>query len=200
MDSYEIFKVSGAVLLSTGGAGAIIFGLSSWLGKVWASRVLEKERQAYAVELEGFRSQLNAAAEKQQLVFAMYFEGQFKIYNDLWVSLTELQMGVEHLWEEASPSYLEQFVSALSGAKKKIRSSALLIDPVHYEEIMGVIESLEGYQFGKERLIGVRASLEGVEPSEVQELIAQNAENRDRINTFIENMRHSMRRQMSHAP
>ena len=32
----EIFQTVSAILISIGGAGTIIFALSSWLGKVWA--------------------------------------------------------------------------------------------------------------------------------------------------------------------
>ena len=174
MEIEEVFNVASAVLVSTGVAAAIIFGLSSWLGKIWASRILDKERQAYAVELEGLRSQLKTAAEKQQLVFAMYFEGQFKIYNDLWLSLVNLQTGIEQLWEEASSRNLKEFASALTRAEKKIRSSALLIDPEHYQEIMDAIKNMGDYQFGKERLISAKANLQGVQPLELAELIKKN--------------------------
>lgn len=40
----DIFELSAAVLASVGGAGFIIFGLSSWLGKVWVNRLMDSER------------------------------------------------------------------------------------------------------------------------------------------------------------
>ena len=40
----DIFKIVAASLASVGGAAVIMFGLSSWLGKVWASRILQKEK------------------------------------------------------------------------------------------------------------------------------------------------------------
>ena len=48
----EIFMVAGAILGSVGGASLLIMGLSSWLGKVWASRILEKDKLKYQSELE----------------------------------------------------------------------------------------------------------------------------------------------------
>jgi len=57
----DIFKVAAAVIISTGGAGAILFGLSSWLGKVWANRILENEKAKHRVELEEFKAQLSQA-------------------------------------------------------------------------------------------------------------------------------------------
>ena len=37
MEIKEILELSGVVLGSIGGGVAIIFGFSSWLGKVWAN-------------------------------------------------------------------------------------------------------------------------------------------------------------------
>jgi hypothetical protein len=40
----EAFKFVFAMVASVGGASAIILILSSWLGKVWAQRILARER------------------------------------------------------------------------------------------------------------------------------------------------------------
>jgi Glu-tRNA(Gln) amidotransferase subunit E-like FAD-binding protein len=193
----EIFKISGAILGSVGGAAVIIVGLSSWLGKVWANRILEKDKLAYSSELERIKNQLHTDAEKRQFIFSLYFEGQFKLYNDLWVSLAGLQNEVEKLWEEASTRNLKTFVTALTKAKQQIRNSALLIDQVHYKEIMEVIENLENYHVGKERLINTRRNIENVSQGDVQEIIEQNRHNREKINTFVEHMLDEMRSQVS---
>jgi len=44
MTTSEVFQVSLAVLASLGGGGAIVLGLSSWLGRVWAERILAGEK------------------------------------------------------------------------------------------------------------------------------------------------------------
>lgn len=77
----EIFMVSGAILTSVGGAAAIIFGFSSWLGKVWANRILEQEKLKYTSELEKIKAKLQNESQKQHLMFSLYFEGQFKLYK-----------------------------------------------------------------------------------------------------------------------
>ncbi len=196
MNMDEIFKISGAIIGSVGGAAAIIFALSSWLGKVWASRILEKDKLAYSSELERIKNQLHTDAERQQLVFSLYFEGQFKLYNDLWMSLSELQNEVESLWADASSRNLKSFVSALSKAKQKIRNSALLIDPEHYKEIMEVIGNLENYHVGKEKLINARRNIENVSQQEIQEIIVRNRDNREKITSFVNHMLEKMRGQI----
>ncbi len=197
MSVSEIFQVSVAIIGSVGGAAVIIFSLSSWLGKVWANRILEEDKLKYSTEFEIIRNKLQSESEKQNLMFSLYFEGQFKLYNNLWVSLSELQNGVEMLWAEANSKNLKNFISVLNKAKKQIRSSALLIESNHYREIMEVIESLENYKVGKERLIDARKYIEDVPEPDIQDIISQNQHSREQINIFVELMLEKMRRHIN---
>ena len=199
MDINDIFKISGAIIGSVGGAAVIIIGLSTWLGKVWANRILEQDKLRYSSELEKIKNELKSETEKRNFVFSLYFEGQFKLYNDLWVSLSELQDGVELLWSKANSRNLRNFITVLSKAKKQIRSSALLIEPDHYKEIMEVINNLECYRIGKEKLINSRRNIENVSEWEIQEIIEQNRNNRDRIILFVDHMLNKMREQIGGA-
>lgn len=61
----EVTSIGASILFSLGGGAAIIFALSSWLGKVWAERLMEAERHSYAVKFEGLRDSLQLASEKQ---------------------------------------------------------------------------------------------------------------------------------------
>jgi hypothetical protein len=54
----EVWDVAGAVILSVGATTAIVLALSSWLGKVWATRIMDKERAAHSQELEKLRDDL----------------------------------------------------------------------------------------------------------------------------------------------
>lgn len=42
-----------------------MFGLSTWLGKVWADRLMQKELKAHAIELENLKTTLRQASEEQ---------------------------------------------------------------------------------------------------------------------------------------
>uniref|UniRef100_UPI001E283638 hypothetical protein n=1 Tax=Vibrio parahaemolyticus TaxID=670 RepID=UPI001E283638 len=64
VDWESIFKVSAGFLASVGSASAIIFGLSSWLGKVWAQRILEQEKNKMAIGLESTKRELDLAKDK----------------------------------------------------------------------------------------------------------------------------------------
>lgn len=193
----EIFKISGAILASVGGAAAIILSLSSWLGKLWANRIIESDKLAYASELEKIKNQLNSDAEKQRLVFSLYFEGQFKIYNELWITLSDVENEMDNLWVDANSKNLNRFIRALFAAKQKIRNSALLIDKIHYYEIMQVIDSFEKYRFGKEFLVNSTRGSDGIFEFDIQKIIRENKENREKINRFIDHMLNEMRSKIS---
>ena len=98
MNIDDIFKISGAIIASVGGSALLIAGFSTWLGKVWAKRILEKDKLKYTSELEAIKSELQRESERQKVTFSLYFEGQFKLYNKLWIALSELQNEVDKLW------------------------------------------------------------------------------------------------------
>ncbi len=59
----EIFEVAGAILASIGGAGVIILALSGWLGKIWASRILGKEKKQHTLEIESYKKDISMILE-----------------------------------------------------------------------------------------------------------------------------------------
>ncbi len=68
MNLNDAFGISAAVIASVGGAGAIIFSLSSWLGKVWSTRLMDSERHKNKKELtsitEAIKNKNNIELEK----------------------------------------------------------------------------------------------------------------------------------------
>lgn len=65
MEIGDVLNVVAAALISVGGAGAIVVALSSWLGKVWATRLMDREKAAHARELESLRSELRKDSEAE---------------------------------------------------------------------------------------------------------------------------------------
>lgn len=47
MNIDDILKIAGLILASFGGGAVIIIGLSSWLGNLWAKRILQSERAEF---------------------------------------------------------------------------------------------------------------------------------------------------------
>jgi hypothetical protein len=52
----DILKIVTAVIFSIASGGTLVFALSSWLGKVWANRILESDRSKYQKEMDALRA------------------------------------------------------------------------------------------------------------------------------------------------
>lgn len=59
----DVLKLFGAAIFSLGGGGVIVLALSSWLGKVWAGRILGNETHRLTLELEAAKRELDVIKE-----------------------------------------------------------------------------------------------------------------------------------------
>jgi hypothetical protein len=116
MQSTDILELAGAILLSLGGAAALLAGLSNWLGKLWAKRILEREQFSRTKELEVMKAQIAEALEhsKSALVLVQakesaelahrthvskaQFDLEFKIYQELWNRIEALRTSSVKYW------------------------------------------------------------------------------------------------------
>lgn len=87
-----------AVTVSLGGAGAVLWGLSSFLSKVWVERILEKDRHKYSALLEEVRAEHDRATRRLQagLEHAVYvsraqFEVELAALREIWESIAEVR-------------------------------------------------------------------------------------------------------------
>ena len=63
----EVLEVETTVLLSLGGGGSIVLGLSSYLGKRWADRALQDQQHKYAQLNLQMQNQLDLATRRLQV-------------------------------------------------------------------------------------------------------------------------------------
>ncbi|MGO8759715.1 MAG: hypothetical protein ACLQG3_16480 [Terracidiphilus sp.] len=61
------FQLATAIIVSLGGGGGIVFGLSNYLGKLWADRAIEKEKHKYAEILQTAKGELDKATNRYQV-------------------------------------------------------------------------------------------------------------------------------------
>jgi hypothetical protein len=99
-----VIEVAAAILISLGGAGVIVMLCASWLGKVWANRILESERRKYGEELERVRSELEASRRMLQAeldktvhVHRIQFETEFQALADIWAKLAAVRSAMAAL-------------------------------------------------------------------------------------------------------
>jgi hypothetical protein len=85
----EIIKIATAILLSLGGGGVIVFAFSSWLGKVWAERIMAQERAKFERELTELRSKL----EKENQESISKLQTELEIYRDKFLKAHNDKLG-----------------------------------------------------------------------------------------------------------
>jgi len=91
----------GAFLISVGGGAALVWAFSSWLAKVWANKILEKDRAKYQEQIEILRmmgqealERLRGQTEKELFIHRLQFEKEFEIYFGLWAKFHFLKLKV----------------------------------------------------------------------------------------------------------
>ena len=159
----DVFKIAVSIFVSIGGGATLLFGLSSWLGKIWAERILSSDRDRYNRQLEILKRDLSSDVEKLKSQLALkleiskrFSEKQFYLYNDLWSSLCDLMIAGNNLWESATKEKAKEFAEQLKKTEDQILRSSLLIENNHYQRLRDLIEQFDKFEFGKARLRDLR--------------------------------------------
>ena len=197
MEINSIINIASAVVLSIGSSSLIIIGLSSWLGKVWAARILEKDKLKYKSEFEKIKSSYEKEIEnykseldKSKSLFFRYSESQFNLYNDLWGTLCKLESTVDDLWDQANGENLLSFALHLDKTINRIKTHRLLIEDDHYEKLKKILDTLNKFRLGKTNLIRMRQmtkeQIKLFKIDKILEYIDQNRESKDQFEELLE--------------
>lgn len=113
----DIFALFGKVVASLGGAGLIIIGLSSWIGKIWADKLMETQRKQNQKEIEKFKSELHkelellkAKNEKMNYITKTQFDAEFRMYQELSEACIETFISVNSVFPIKDKIETEQFI------------------------------------------------------------------------------------------
>lgn len=100
MTTSDAWSIAGAVLASLGGSAAIIFGLTSWLGKYWAGRILANHQ-----------SELDKALHKHNIAAARIDAQRVDAIRNLYAALVG--------WHEAAAQIVapNEFQTKCSGTE-----------------------------------------------------------------------------------
>jgi len=158
----NIYQIAFILLSSVGGAAIIIAVLSSWLGKVWANRILESDKARYTKELDKIRhqfeierNQLSIIHDNQKHSFQRIIKSLEQEYDEEWhpingkhydelkeVAIEEsLFLGYEG--ERALNIYLEFFGRAISFPETTYQSDKMLRNI--YEHLIFMSERMREY-------------------------------------------------------
>jgi len=100
----EVWETAAAVVASLGGGGLIVIGLSTWLGRVWAERILSADRAKYAREIAELQGSLERTTrllqgeiEKTIFVSKTHFETEFQILREIWEKVARVRSRMAQL-------------------------------------------------------------------------------------------------------
>ncbi|MEO3864244.1 hypothetical protein [Rheinheimera fenheensis] len=97
------FEIAQAVLVSLGGGALIVFGLSSFLGKTWAQRILQSEKAELDKDIASYKKDLDSLAQAKSLNYQQKIDLYKLVANPMieLVSLLSKENGLtnEHVQE-----------------------------------------------------------------------------------------------------
>jgi hypothetical protein len=195
-------EISSAFILQFLGAvstaGVVLFGLSSWLGKLWASRILAGEQAKYAEALHEATGRYDQQLEIAKAAINRYSESQFERYGALWQSLCELRAASDDLWETASPEKVRKFAKQVRDTRLSVNKSALILTEEHYDGLLSALDSFDQFNLGKINLVRLRSHPAELSYNEysVREAIDRNGRVRDEYVKKLEVLRVHLKRQI----
>jgi len=122
----QIFEIAAAILTSIGGGTVILFGLSNWLGKVWANRILEKEKSELAKEFEDYKTKMDVEVDriskirdKELYISKVQYDYEYKVYQEIWASMNDLVNNVVSLYPlNANQEKLKECIESAENSSK----------------------------------------------------------------------------------
>lgn len=132
-----------------------------------------------------------------KITFSRYSEKQFALYNDLWVSLCDLNISVDKLWNNASIDNLIKLSQQIIITRQNIKKGALIIEDGHYNELGMFLDEFENFQFGKKRLMELRKNVV-VNRDEIEDVIMNNQNTKQRLSDFLQQMMGCLKNQLRH--
>lgn len=116
MNDSSIWNIASAILLSLGGGGVLVLALSSWIGKLWADKLMARETAAHSRALEELRADLNSAHDRSSHLF----KEKLALYKQVAEPLIDL---VAHVQSNNSSLASDAYAKF---EKDRLKSTALL--------------------------------------------------------------------------
>jgi hypothetical protein len=135
MNTKEVWEVALAVIASLGGGGLIVFGLSGYLGKLWADRALEKQKHEYAKLNIAFTQQLDLATRRIQVeldalghLHKLAIESEFEKIRELWKKIAALRTAFYNL---PKAGFRLVLADAAKQHERELKASEIFIDNIN---------------------------------------------------------------------
>jgi hypothetical protein len=157
----EILEIAGAIIVSIGGAGVLLVMLSSWLGKVWAERILAQDRERFRRESEAELAHIRAQIDLVQHRSRQEYLDKLAIYRSvvdmvasMVVSLDQISVG-RGLTEEQRVDFQTKRLRAYGYAAMIAPQRVMDCFDALIEHLLYVFEGAEEYDFFRVRRLAV---------------------------------------------
>lgn len=153
MEPGDIFTLASAIIASLGGGAALVLAFSSWLGKVWASRIMEKDKARYEKELEDLKSRYLRDTEKYKTSLKkseFIFEKEYKAaceFMALKISILPKWNNPEIDWEEALNEIAMSFAYHETPLYRFLGEHGAVLSKKNRERLRGCISLAESGKF-----------------------------------------------------
>ena len=104
MNWSEMVMIAATFIVSLGGGGAIVFGLSNWIGRILADRYVEKLKHEIQQEIESYKTKL----KKSEFLFQKEFEAASQFIS-LRRGLLPRYRFRDMEWEDACEDFAVKF-------------------------------------------------------------------------------------------
>lgn len=152
----NVLNIATAIIGSIGTASIIIIGLSSWLGKVWAKRILEQEKANYSKELEKLKSEFTQNTERYKLQLKkseLFFQKQYEAASDFgkfFYNLLPEKTYVHMEWEDACKEITYNFQAHMNYLKKFQLENNILFDETINNDLLKCQSAIQNYNDDKD--------------------------------------------------
>ncbi|HEF5787543.1 hypothetical protein WK80_25810 [Burkholderia multivorans] len=116
-------ELIGYIIASLGGGAVVVGGLSAWLGKLWAERMLKEKQAQIDTALARANSALRIAERRHDIMYSALHEKRAHLISEVYTKLAIISNGFEVLQNSLQRRY-----QALSQASSEAEVTALFRD------------------------------------------------------------------------
>jgi hypothetical protein len=91
----EILEIAGWIIAALGGGGVVVVGLSAWLGKLWADRMLKAYQSKIDLALAEATSALRIAEEQSKIVYSSLHSRRAELIAEVYSKLVAIVTSID---------------------------------------------------------------------------------------------------------
>lgn len=137
-----IFSFTAAFIISLGGGGVIVLGLSNWIGRLLADRYVEKLKQEIQQEIESHKTRLR----KSEFLFQKEFDAASE-FMALRRSLIPRYWFPEMEWDDACEDFAHRFNKATKQLENFVGTHGAALDGGTLEKLSVAIGKADAGKF-----------------------------------------------------